>query len=86
MNHGLNSIKKLLPRQYELKKRKGYVRYGFMADELEKIMPKLVVKSKQTGLKSVDYNGLIPVLVQAIQEQQKEIEKLKKALKDYQFR
>ncbi|MEK9613409.1 MAG: hypothetical protein VW080_05730 [Flavobacteriaceae bacterium] len=49
-------------------------------------MPKLVVKSKQTGLKSVDYNGLIPVLVQAIQEQQKEIEKLKKALKDYQFR
>ncbi|MEK9613410.1 MAG: hypothetical protein VW080_05735, partial [Flavobacteriaceae bacterium] len=26
LNHGLNSIKKLLPRQYELKKRKGYVR------------------------------------------------------------
>jgi hypothetical protein len=85
LKQGLNSIKKLMPRQYEFKKRKGRVRYGFMADELEKIMPSLVVKSKQTGLKSVDYNGLIPVLVQAIQEQQKEIENLKKELHRYQF-
>jgi hypothetical protein len=52
-----------------------------LAQELEKIYPELVheLNGKRT-LKSIDYLGLIPVLVNLVQQQQKEIDALKKAI------
>jgi hypothetical protein len=50
--------------------------YGFIAQELEKEFPE-VVKTESDGYKSVNYNGMIPVLLEAIKEQQKVIERLK---------
>jgi hypothetical protein len=50
--------------------------FGFIAQELEKEFPE-VVKTESDGYKSVNYNGMIPVLLEAIKEQQKVIEKLK---------
>ena len=47
---------------------------GVIAQELEKVFPSLV---KTAENKSVNYNGLIGVLVEAIKEQQKQIEELK---------
>jgi len=41
---------------------------GFLAQELEKVFPELIVKS-DSGLYGVNYIGLIPVLVEAIKEQ-----------------
>lgn len=53
-----------------------------MADEIEKILPELVsINTSKNELKSIDYIGLIPVLVNAIVEQQKEIDQLKKEMK-----
>jgi hypothetical protein len=53
-----------------------------MADEIEKILPELVsINTSKNKLKSIDYIGLIPVLVNAIVEQQKEIDQLKKEMK-----
>ena len=53
-----------------------------MADESEKILPELVsINTSKNELKSIDYIGLIPVLVNAIVEQQKEIDQLKKEMK-----
>lgn len=50
--------------------------YGFIAQELEKEFPE-VVKTERDGYKSVNYNGMIPVLLEAIKEQQKIIDQLK---------
>jgi len=52
------------------------IQYGFIAQELESIFPE-VVKTESNGYKSVNYNGIIPVLVEAIKEQQKIINDLK---------
>jgi hypothetical protein len=36
-----------------------------------------MVKTEKNGYKSVNYNEMIPVLVEALKEQQKQIEELK---------
>jgi hypothetical protein len=53
----------------------GQTGYGFIAQELEKVLPHLV---KAGDYKSIQYDGLIPILLQAIKELYLEIEKLKK--------
>jgi hypothetical protein len=47
---------------------------GVIAQELEKVLPELVT---QGDVKSVNYNGIIGVLIEAVKEQQKQIEELK---------
>lgn len=60
--------------------------YGFIAQELEHILPELVTKNEK-GIRSVDYISLISILTKAFQEQQgkllqqeQEIKKLKQVL------
>ena len=48
---------------------------GVIAQEVEKVLPELVDGDKT---KTVNYNGLIGVLIEAIKEQQKQIEELKR--------
>ena len=50
---------------------------GVIAQDVEKILPQLVSTDGQ-GYKAVDYPKLIPLLIEAIKAQQKEIEELKK--------
>ncbi|MDR1372588.1 MAG: tail fiber domain-containing protein [Dysgonamonadaceae bacterium] len=49
------------------------LRKGFVAQELRKVFPELVSEDKQ-GMLSVDYIGLIPVIVESIKEQQQIID------------
>lgn len=49
---------------------------GFIAQDIEKILPE-VVSTNKDGFKAVEYGNIIAVLVEAIKEQQKEIEELK---------
>jgi hypothetical protein len=51
-------------------------RIGLSAQQLKEIYPELVVES-QEGYLGVDYDGLIPILIEALKEQNKEIELLK---------
>lgn len=53
--------------------------YGVIAQEIEKVLPE-VVSTAPDGTKSVAYMGVIPVLIEAIKEQQKRIEALEKKL------
>jgi len=60
--------------------------YGFIAQDLEKIFPELVSVTPDDGdgmvdLRMVSYTELIPILVKAIQEQQKQIEELQSKIK-----
>jgi hypothetical protein len=52
---------------------------GFIAQEIEKVIPELV-KTDSEGMKSVDYIGVVPVLVEALKNQQKQIDELKALL------
>jgi hypothetical protein len=47
---------------------------GFLAQDMEKILPE-VVRTDEQGKKFINYSGIIPYTVQAIQEQQAMIEK-----------
>lgn len=48
---------------------------GLLAQEIEKVMPELVIENND-GIKSVNYAGMIPVLIEAFKEQQLEIKAL----------
>lgn len=50
---------------------------GFIAQDLQKVFPELVEKDS-AGYLYVDYIGLIPVIVEALKEQQQQIDDLKK--------
>ena len=57
-------------------KRDGTKGTGVIAQEVEKVLPDLVLGSDETQ-KSVNYNGLIGVLIEAVKELSKEVEELK---------
>jgi hypothetical protein len=56
-------------------KETGKGSYGVIAQELEEILPDLV---KNGEVKSVNYNGLIGVLIEAVKELKREVQELKK--------
>lgn len=79
----LSVINKLEGKAYlwnqEAYKDKGFdggLHTGFIAQELEKVLPHLV-STNDLGEKSVNYIELLPFLVEALKEQQKQIEELK---------
>lgn len=55
----------------------GAADYGFIAQEIAKDIPELVVERESDHRLSVDYAKLVPFFVGAVQQQQKEIEALK---------
>lgn len=63
-------IKKQLVEEYKN-------RIGFLAQEIKDVFPALVFHDLENDEYSVDYVSLIPVLVEAIKEQQAQIEELK---------
>ena len=54
---------------------------GFIAQELEKEFPQLV-KTDEKGMKSVAYANMTPILVQAIKEQQQQIDELRREVEE----
>lgn len=54
---------------------------GFVAQELEQVYPELVVTRKD-GFKAINYGQLVPVLVEAIKQQQTMIEELKTQVRE----
>lgn len=93
LDSSLEKIKKLRGVKYDLKKdyiktddpkiianfeeeRKNEI--GFLAQELMKVFPEVVFLDTTSNLYSVSYTRLVPVLVEAIKEQQAQIDELKK--------
>lgn len=87
MGETLNSLKSLEPVTYNLKGRetaggprrgaaKDSERYGFLAQNVQEVFPELV-HTDNNGYMAVDYIGLIPVLVQCINELRAELAELK---------
>lgn len=57
------------------------IHYGVIAQDIEKVIPELVTESNN-GNKSVAYTELIPILIEAMKEQQKTIENQKKEMEE----
>lgn len=80
--NALEIVKQLKPVSYywideRLPKNK---RYGFIAQEVEKLVPDLVdTGTDSIGTKSLNYVDMVSILTRAMQQQQEEIEKLKQA-------
>jgi predicted RNase H-like nuclease (RuvC/YqgF family) len=85
LKNGLSEVMALRPVQYDLKKQynphgKGK-QVGFIAQEVDKVDPRLTNSwQKDRKLMKVNYEQSVAILVKAIQEQQKEIDELKKKI------
>jgi hypothetical protein len=89
---GLNLVSKMKVYDHAWKSDKSRM-YGFKAHELQSVVPYLVSgKKDEVGsdgkpvYQMVDYSKLTPVLVKALQEQQEEIDSLKKKQADLEAR
>lgn len=72
----LNKVDKLRGVRFNWKE-SGLPSYGVIAQELEQVLPELVHGNNP---KTVNYNGIIAVLIESIKELKEEIEELKKKL------
>lgn len=86
LSHALDKIMQLRGVDFEWKKDeypdlkfKEGKQIGFIAQEIQEVLPEVVRKSNELGY-SVAYGQVVPVLVEAIKEQQKIIEQQKAAL------
>jgi len=73
VENSLETVEKLRGVSFDWKET-GKSSYGVIAQELEEVLPELV---KTGEIKSVNYNGIIGVLIEAIKDLKKEIEDLK---------
>lgn len=74
LTYGLDAVLALQPRSYTIKET-NIVRLGFIAQEMELVLPELV--SGVEGKKGISYGNLTSVLVKAIQELVKKIEEFR---------
>jgi hypothetical protein len=49
---------------------------GVIAQEIEQVLPE-IVQTRESGMKAVQYDKIIPLLIESIKEQQKQIDELK---------
>jgi hypothetical protein len=83
LDAGLSQILALEPISYKLNADHGdadHTLYGFSAEQGGTVLPKLMGKDASGAPNSFDYVGVVPVLVKAIQEQQAQIDQLKRQL------
>ena len=69
-------------KSYTMKTNESESKIGLLAQDVQKAFPELVKTTNDSNQTlSVNYQGLIPVLINAIKEQQKQIKELKNKLK-----
>jgi len=79
----IETIKKLKPVSFYFKdtNKEDEINFGLLAQELEEILPELVTtNNSKEELKSINYLGLIPILIAAVKDQQKQIDYLSSEL------
>ena len=69
-------------KSYTMKSNEAIEKIGLLAQEVKKAFPELVKQAEDAeGTLSINYQGMIPVLINAIKEQQIEIQRLMNKLK-----
>lgn len=78
-----NSLQKIMQLQgvsFDWKK-SGQGSVGLIAQDAQKVFPELISIDKSTGMMSLQYANLVAPLIEAVKEQQKQIEELKLEVK-----
>ena len=71
-------------KSYVMKTDESKQKIGLLAQDVKAVYPELVKQANnEEGTLSVNYQGLIPVLINAIKEQQAEIDELKRLIKKH---
>jgi hypothetical protein len=88
LEYGLDEVMKLRPVTYNWKDRDDDSRtIGLLAQEVEAVIDEAVnVAPDEIGSRGVRYTNMVPVLIKAIQEQQKVIDSQRKAMEDQELR
>ncbi len=76
---GLRTVMALRPRKYDWRDGSGH-ELGFIAQEVKPVLPDVVRTISAKGYLGINYAGIIPVLVKAVQEQQFEITELRREI------
>lgn len=85
VDDALNKILSLRGTSYQFKSAKNEEaskQYGFIAQELKAVLPELVVTNPFDSMYAVNYDGVIPVLVEAFKEQQEMIEEQNESIEE----
>lgn len=82
LSYGMAQVSALRPVKFKWKSGEGGDQLGLIAQEVEKVLPELVDHgSAQNGqMMSVNYTGIIPVILKGMQEQQKLIAEQQKLI------
>lgn len=80
MQYGLNEIMKLRPVTFRWRQDPSQLKVGLIAQEVQQVVPEVVVGNAQNDTLGMNYAELVPVLIKSVQELKKEIEDLKKEL------
>jgi hypothetical protein len=98
LTNAVSRLQQLVPSSYTFKKEyskmnlpKG-TQFGFIAQDMEKVFPELVVTNYDKQLnkgsvfeyKGINYIGMVPVLTQAINEQQQQIQSQQQQIQNQQ--
>ncbi len=80
---GLKEVSGLKPISFRWMDDKSIVpdiKYGFIAQEMEEIIPDVVYTNSTSGIKGISEIELVPILVKSIQEQQEQINTLQERI------
>ena len=80
-----DALKKVLAMrgvEYDRIDMNGAHQVGVVAQEIEEVIPELVTEDEGSGLKSVSYGNITAVLIEAIKQQQEQINKLRTKLNE----
>lgn len=81
LEYGLNEIRQLAPVAYNWKDKPAiHKKIGLIAQDVQLLLPEVVVGDAKKEMLGINYPELIPVLVNAIKEQQQQLALLKKEL------
>ncbi|MGF2412678.1 tail fiber domain-containing protein [Ferruginibacter sp.] len=78
--YGLKEVMQLKPVAYNWKDNSGGNKIGLIAQEVRKIVPEVVLGDEAKENLGMNYAEMVPVLINAIKEQQQQIDALKKEI------
>jgi hypothetical protein len=78
ITNALESILKLTGVTYDRKDQSSFNEPGLIAEDVNKILPNLVVKDEKGNPNGIQYTKVVAYLIEAIKDQQHQIEELKK--------
>ena len=78
MTNGVELVSQLRPVTYKWKNAddSAPIEYGFIAQEVEPVLPSLVRTNAESGSKSVDYQKMVSILALSVQELSAQIKEL----------